>query len=196
MANCEHENLNLKKTSDVFFGETFDFKAEVCQDCGAYIWDDSVENQFNDWLGILYQKKRNKFQIQFFLSKNAKDILEEFSKSYPGLPNTTILKIFVAVYLDIVEPNESYRKKFDKVIKGEIFESFQKGKFEKLKIQLKPNAFREYMAIANLAGMSLANVIEESIERMLALCVEKDQKLREFWIQNIKEEFNRYLKVA
>jgi hypothetical protein len=196
MANCEHENLTLKKTSDVFFGETFDFKAEVCQDCGAYIWDDSVENQFNDWLRILYQKKRTKFQVQFFLSKNAKDILEEFSKSYPGLPNTTILKVFVAVYLDVVEPNESYKKKFDKVIKGEIFESFQKGKFEKLKIQLKPNAFREYTAMANLVGISLANVVEESVERMLALCVEKDQKLREFWIQNIKEEFNRYLKVA
>jgi hypothetical protein len=196
MANCEHENLILKKTSDTFFGETFDFKAEVCQDCGAYIWDDSVENQFNDWLGVLYQKKRTKFQVQFFLSKNAKDILEEFSNNYPGIPNTTILKIFVAVYLDIIEPNENYKKRFDKVIRGEIFESFQKGKFEKFKIQLKPNAFREYTAMAHLAGISLASMVEESVERMLALCVETDQKLREFWIQNIKKEFNRYLKVA
>ena len=66
MKNCEHENLVLEKTNEVILDESFSFKAEVCQDCGSYIWDDSVEKQFNIWLGELYKKKRSKFQVQFF----------------------------------------------------------------------------------------------------------------------------------
>ncbi|RLA59892.1 MAG: hypothetical protein DRQ89_13530 [Epsilonproteobacteria bacterium] len=193
--DCYHENLVEKRIEYLTLNSKFIYTGLECSDCGATLWNSDTDRKFNSWLEKLYKSDREKFQIQFGLSKNTISCIKKISEPFPGVGISALFKAIVAIYLEL-GPNTTFQKIINKVIEGEVYRSFRVRGKDRFKIQFKPMPLMEINSMAEFFDETPAQFVEEGILIILSIFVENDQKLKDFWEENIKNKLNALLKVA
>ncbi|MBF0365779.1 MAG: hypothetical protein HQK50_09415 [Oligoflexia bacterium] len=194
--DCVHKNFSIKKIEKETLGQKFIYKTKVCSDCGAYLRGVEFERAYRVWLEKFYEERRDKFQVQCNLSGNLLLCLDKLLEDYPGINQTSLMRALVAVYLGYIDTNTVLAQELSFLIDEAVFASFSKSPKKRVNIQFKPKMMIEMLAIAEFTSEKVSKIIESSIETMMSLFASKDQKLKNFWENNIKKQLDIVLKAA
>ena len=104
MKNCEHPKASKKKIIKEYFNEKFETKTAVCSNCGSELWDSSTQAEFSAWLEKLDQKKRDRFILQFSLTKNTLLCLDRLVGEFPGADRAKLLRAMVMLFVERIAP--------------------------------------------------------------------------------------------
>lgn len=194
---CEHKNFSKKKVTLNKLGLEYSTRTDVCSDCGAYVRNNEFEIKFNEWLQDSYKSHRTKFQIQCNLSGNLVKCAQEFLKSYPGVSESVFFRIITILSLTIIDSSEKLSSSIETLFDGEVYNSFMEDNEKKrFNIQFKPKMMLEIHDTAELLQTSMTSIVEDSILRVMTLLTSQDEKLKEFWENEIKFFLESFLKSA
>ena len=193
---CSHKKISSKVVSKKIFGEVFRTSTKVCEECGASLQDDVYEKKYMKWLEDLYKKRRDKFQVQCFLSNNLIKCVEEFLKKYPIIPISTFMKFLVIIDLEIIDKDEKKSSKLESLIDLEVLSSFLSNEKTKVNIQFKPSFMNDLLGIAETLDYTPTIIVERSIVKLMTVITSEDKKLRQFWENEIQGYLDFFLKAA
>lgn len=176
---------------------TFETKTSVCNDCGAYLRNNDYERKYMQWLETIYKNKRDKFQTQCHFSKNLINCTEIYLKEYPGILPTVFIRALVTIYFSVIDIDEKKSAQLESLLDSEIFDSFNDGgERKKINIQFKPKMMIDLIAISEFLEMSPSAIVEEVVVKLMTVITSQDQKLREFWKNEIRRYLDMFLKAA
>lgn len=194
---CSHKNFSIKKVEKEIFNLKFTHKTQVCSDCGAYLRGNDFEKSYLLWLEKIYKKRRDKFQVQCYFSKNLLKCMNEFLQEYPGVSSTVLMRILSTIYIDYIDPSQRLLNQFNELLDKEIFDSFVKEKnIKKVNIQFKPKMMIDLVAISEIIEMSPSQIVESSIQKMMTAITSRNEKLRAFWKKEIQGYLETMLKAV
>ncbi|MDD4975548.1 MAG: hypothetical protein PHY93_14415 [Bacteriovorax sp.] len=194
---CSHKNISTKKVKKEIFDMIFEAKTSVCSDCGAYLRDNEYERKYMHWLEGIYKERRDKFQTQCHFSKNIISCAEAYLADYPGISPTVFMRALVTIYFNVVDRDEKKSTLLESLLDPEILESFTNDKDrKKINIQFKPNMMIELIAVSEFLEMSPSAIVEEVVVKLMTVITSHDQKLREFWENEIRGYLDMFLKAA
>jgi hypothetical protein len=196
--DCEHGNSKKGKAEKEFQGEIFEYKTNICRDCDASLWTNDTEVEYNHWLEGLQKnsKKRHLFQVQFSLTENSIKCLEKLRDRFPGVDLSLLMRALTMVYLEIVGNSEEMTAKIESYVESEDYQTLLIGPKESKKIQFLPNGMREILSVCDLFTIKPSKVIEEAINRMILLSINKDKEMKNFWEGTILKSVEIILKAA
>ena len=194
--DCEHENSSPKKISKDYFGEKFEVRAQVCSACGAELWDQTIQKKFSDWLSKLDRGNRDRFIIQFSLSKNTLQCLDRLIGEFPGSDRAKVLRAMVMFFVERVAPRQEWADLVEKIVDREVYQDLLKGGREFVKVHFTPFAMIDLDSWAKLAGMKPRELAESAAMRIFAFYIENDPVMHRFWEENIRPEISLILKAA
>lgn len=194
---CSHKNVSNKKVKKEIFDMVFETMTSVCNDCGAFLRNEDYEKKYMHWLESIYKDRRDKFQTQCYFSKNLIKCAESYLEDYPGISPTVFFRALAIIYFDIVVKDEKKSNKLESILDKEIFDSFINDKdTKKVTIQFKPKMMVELIAISEFLEVSPSFIVEELIVKFMTIITSHDQKLREFWENEIRGYLEMFLKAA
>lgn len=194
---CSHKSICTKKVKKEIFEMCFEAKTSICNDCGAVLRDNEYEKKYMYWLEEIYKERRDKFQTQCHFSKNIISCTEAYLVNYPGISPTVFMRALVTIYFNIVDRDEKKSTLLESLLDPEILRSFTNDRDrKKVNIQFKPNMMIELIAISDFLDMSPSAVVEEVVVKLMTVITSRDQKLREFWENEIREYLDMFLKAA
>jgi hypothetical protein len=194
---CSHKHATIKKVKKEIFDMIFVAKTSVCNDCGAVLRDNEYEKKYMHWLEEIYKERRDKFQTQCHFSKNIIKCAETYLADYPGISPTVFMRVLVIIYFNVVDRDEKKSTLLNSLIDQEILESFTNDKDrKKVNIQFKPNMMIELIAVSEFLDLSPSAVVEEVVLKLMTIITSQDQKLREFWENEIRGYLDMFLKAA
>jgi hypothetical protein len=196
MENCEHGKVTRKKISKNYLGEKFETQASVCSMCNAELWDRSTQKAFSNWMAKLDRNKRDRFIIQFSLTKNTLQCLDRLIDEFPGSDRAKVLRALVMFFVDRVAPRQEWADMVEKIVDREVYQNLLKGSREIVKVHFNPFAMLDIHSWANIAEMKPRELAESAAVRMFAFYIENDPTMHAFWEQNIKPEISLILKAA
>lgn len=194
---CSHKNVSNKKVKKEIFDLVFETTTSVCSHCGAFLRNEDYEKKYMHWLESIYKERRDKFQTQCHFSKNLIKCAESYLEDYPGISPTVFFRALAIIYFDIVDKDEKKSNKFETILDKEVLNSFlnDKGK-KKVTIQFKPKMMIELMAISEFLEVGPSSIVEEVVVKLMTVITSRDQKLREFWENEIRGYLDMFLKAA
>jgi hypothetical protein len=149
------------------------------------------------WLEEIYKYRRDKFQTQCYFSKNIISCAETYLADYPGISHTVFMRALVTIYFNVVDRDEKKSTLLESLLDPEILKSFTSDKDrKKVNIQFKPNMMIELVAVSEFLEMSPSAVVEEVVVKLMTVITSQDQKLREFWENEIRGYLDMFLKAA
>jgi len=194
---CTHKNIKTKKVSREIFDMTFEAFTSLCNDCGAILRDNAYERKYMHWLEEIYKTRRDKFQIQCHFSKNIIRCAETYLIDYPGISPTVFMRALVTIYFNVIDRDEKKSTRLESLLDHEILKSFTNDKDrKKVNIQFKPNMMIELVAVSEFLAMSPSAVVEEVVVKLMTVITSHDQKLREYWENEIRGYLDMFLKAA
>lgn len=194
---CSHKNVSNKKIKKEIFDMVFETTTRVCSDCGAFLRNEDYEKKYMHWLESIYKDRRDKFQTQCHFSKNLIKCAESYLEDYPGISPTVFFRALAIIYFDIVDKDEKKSNQLEIILDKEILGSFQNDKEKKkVTIQFKPKMMIELMAISEFLEVSPSSIVEEVVVKLITVITSRDQKLREFWENEIRSYLDMFLKAA
>ncbi len=193
---CGHSEYKKQKQERNFQDEVFSYMAETCQECGAVLWNDRLQKNFNGWLNDLHKTKRHLFQIQYNLSANAVLCIEKLGERFPAIDQSLLIRALVMVNLDIVEGDEKILKLVEGHVNSPDYRELLDGSPQLKKIQFKPNGMQDILAYSNMLKVRPSKIVEESIYRILLLSIKTDPVMKEFWEETIIKSLETILKAA
>lgn len=179
-----------------YFGEEFRIQTDVCESCGATLWTEAVQAKLNEWLGKLDQSKRDRFTIQFYLSKAALQCLDRLTAVFPGSDRAKILRAMVMFYVERVAPKQEWANLVEAITAREVFSHLTNGEKSTVKVHFNPYALLDVQSLANLADMKTRELAEEAVLRIFAFYIENDPEMHDFWQTNILPDLSLILKSA
>lgn len=198
METCEHKKASKQSISRELFGKIFKGRGEVCDECGAILWDKNSQKEFYDWLSELdAATSRDKFTMQFFLTNKASLCLDKMVKQFPSSDKTTILRALTVIYLTVVAPYPEFSAHVENITDGDVFKDLSQGeRKQKYKVHLKPLVLLDLQSWAKIAGLAPSKFMEEAILRILSVYIENDPVMKEFWKLTILPRLELILKAA
>lgn len=196
MEHCEHAKITRKKVSKECLGETFETRTSVCTSCGAELWDEAAQKAFSNWLAKLDRSKRDRFIIQFSLSKNTLRCLDRLIGEFPGSDRAKVLRAMVMFFVERVAPRQEWADLVERIVDRDIYQDLLKGNREIVKVHFSPFAMMDIHSWANLAELKPRELAESAAVRIFAFYIENDPVMQQFWEQNIKPELSLILKAA
>lgn len=194
---CSHKNVSNKKVKKEIFDMVFETTTSVCSDCGAFLRNEDYEKKYMHWLESIYKDRRDKFQTQCHFSKNLIKCAESYLEDYPGISPTVFFRALAIIYFDIVDKDEKKSNQLESILDKEIFDSFMSDKdTKKVTIQFKPKMMVELIAISEFLEASPSSIVEEVVVKLMTIITSHDQKLREFWENEIRTYLDMFLKAA
>lgn len=194
---CSHKNVSNKKVKKEIFDMVFETTTSVCNDCGAFLRNEDYEKKYMHWLESIYKDRRDKFQTQCHFSKNLIKCAETYLEEYPGISPTVFFRALAIIYFDIVDKDEKKSNQLESILDKEIFNSFTSDKdTKKVTIQFKPKMMVELIAISEFLEASPSSIVEEVVVKLMTVITSHDQKLREFWENEIRGYLEMFLKAA
>lgn len=194
---CSHKNVSNKKVKKEIFDMVFETTTSVCSDCGAFLRNEDYEKKYMHWLESIYKERRDKFQTQCHFSKNLINCAEAYLEDYPGISPTVFFRALAIIYFDIVDKDEKKSNKLESILDKEILDSFMSDKDKKkVTIQFKPKMMVEIIAISEFLEASPSFIVEEVVVKLMTVITSHDQKLREFWENEIRGYLEMFLKAA
>jgi hypothetical protein len=195
--SCSHKNISNKKVKKEIFDLVFETSTSVCSDCGAFLRNEDYEKKYMLWLESIYKDRRDKFQTQCHFSKNLIKCAEVFLQDYPGISPTVFFRALAIIYFDIVDRNEKKSHQLEALLDKKILDSFVSDKDKKkVTIQFKPKMMIEILAISEFLEASPSSIVEEVVIKLMTAITSRDQKLREFWENEIRGYLDMFLKAA
>lgn len=197
METCNHKTVKAGMVTKEFLGELFKTKGLACSDCGAELWDDKIQRQFDAWLIRLHATKRDKFTVQFSLTDKASVCLKKLVEKFPGSTETMILRALTAIYLDRVATDPSNSTHIERITQGDVFQDLASGpRKNRCKVTFKPLAMLDLQSFARIVEVSPSKLIEEAILRVFSVYIEIDPVMKEFWESTFLPELKLILKAA
>lgn len=194
---CVHKSISNKKVKKEIFDMTFETKTSVCNDCGAYLRGVEYEKKYMHWLEGIYKERRDKFQAQCHFSKNLINCAEVYLEEYPGISPTVFFRALVTIYFNVVDSDEKKSNQLESILDAEIYDSFiQDNDRKKVNIQFKPKMMIELLAISEFLEMSTSSIVENVVVKFMTMIASHDQKIREFWENEIRGYLDMFLKAA
>jgi len=192
MGSCNHNDIRTKELEREFLGRTFRAMGSFCADCGAELWDDSLNEKFNNWVDQLDLKPK----IQFKISQLAENCFFEFQKSLPNSSQATLIRAMIGLYLYLLSKPET-KKYVDAAFDSKYFQSFEDAAQVKLiGAEVKTSLYRDIESWGRLFDAKPNEISSEAFHIMLSLCIAEDQKLHDFWLQEVLPELRRLLKIS
>ena len=193
---CGHTKTKKMKIRKQYFGEVFRIKTDVCDFCEATLWDRTTQNEFSKWLNKLDHTKRDRFVIQFSLTKNTLQCLDRLIEDFPGSDRTKVLRALVMFFTDRVAPRKEWSDIVEEITKRDVYKRFLEGKREIVKVHFNPFALLDVLSWAKIADLK-PRVFSESVAlRIFSFYIEIDPVMHDFWENNIKPEISLILKAA
>jgi hypothetical protein len=196
MENCEHSKTTRKKITKECLGETFETRTSVCSDCGAELWDATAQKAFSAWLAKLDRGKRDRFIIQFSLTKNTLRCLDRMIGEFPGSDRAKVLRAMVMFFVERVAPRQEWSDLVEKIVERELYQGLLKGSREIVKVHFNPFAMLDIQSWAKIAEIKPRELAEGAAVRIFAFYIENDPVMRQFWEENIRPEISLILKAA
>lgn len=194
---CSHKNVLNKKVKKEIFDLVFETTTSVCSDCGAFLRNEEYEKKYMHWLESIYKDRRDKFQTQCLFSKNLIECAESYLEDYPGISPTVFFRALAIIYFDIVDKDEKKSNQLESILDKEILDSFLSEKEKKkVTIQFKPKMMIELIAISEFLEVGPSSIVEEVVIKLMTVITSHDQKLREFWENEIRGYLDMFLKAA
>jgi hypothetical protein len=194
---CSHKSISTKKIAKEIFDMTFEAKTSVCNDCGAHLRNDEYEKKYMHWLEGIYKERRDKFQAQCHFSNNLIKCAEAYLENYPGISSTVFLRALVIIYFNVIDRDEKKSNQLESLLDSEIRDSFTNDKDKKkVNIQFKPKMMIELLAVSEFLEISPSALVEEVVVKLMAVITSRDQKLREFWENEIRAYLDMFLQAA
>ena len=166
----------------------FEFNVTTKRDAnGALLWNNEIEQKYNEWLLEIFSKNKEVFTIQkISIPPVVMEVINGIIKSNPGCDRSSVIRAMVRVYLDRVDSNEKLRHKIEEFynqpeFKAEIAETFG---VETVKVRFMPKGYIDIKAYAELYDLKPKEVIENILYR-IASCFHK--------VKIISEETSNYL---
>ena len=153
MKHCNHAKTSKKKITKEVFDEKFETRAMVCADCGTERWDSATQIAFSSWLEKLDQKKRDRFVLQFSLSKNTLHCLDRLVGEFPGADRAKLLRAMVMLFVERIAPRRDWADLVEKIAKRDVFEHLSIGTREIVKVHFNPFAMLDLHSWAKIANM-------------------------------------------
>jgi hypothetical protein len=149
------------------------------------------------WLEGIYKERRDKFQAQCHFSNNLIKCAEAYLENYPGISPTVFMRALVIIYFNIVDRDEKKSNQLESLLDSEIRDSFTNDKDKKkINIQFKPKMMIELLAVAEFLELSPSGIVEEVVVKLMTVITSHDQKLREFWGNEIRGYLDMFLQAA
>ena len=128
METCEHKKASKKVVSRELFRKTFKGRGEVCNECGAVLWNKNSEIAFYEWIAKLdAANNRDKFTVQFFLTNKASLCLDKMVKQFPGSDKTMIFRALSVIYLCAVAPFPEFSAHVENITDSDVFKDLSRG---------------------------------------------------------------------
>ena len=196
METCEHTKVTQTKIAKDCLGEKFETRTSVCADCGAELWDPATQQKFSAWLAKLDRKKRDRFIIQFSLTKNTLQCLDRLISEFPGSDRAKVLRAMVMFFVERVAPRQEWSDLVEKIVERDVYKKLMTGSREVVKVHFNPFAMLDIESWAKLAELKPRELAENAAVRIFALYIEIDPVMRKFWEENIRPEISLILKAA
>ena len=96
-----------------------------------------------------------------------------------------------------MDRDEKKSSQLESILDAEIYESFIHDKDrKKVTIQFKPKMMIELLAIAEFLEVSNSSIVEEVVVKFMTMITSHDEKLRNFWENEIRGYLDMFLKDA
>ena len=146
---------------------------------GALLWDEAVEQKYNQWLEEVYCKNKELFTVQkIAIPQVVMDIIDGILASNPGCDRSNVVLAMVRVYLDRVDGDETLRQRVEGFYNKKPYQEQlgnQSG-VEKIKIRFMPTGYVEIKAYANLFDLKPKEVVENMVYR-IAACFSEEKEI-------------------
>ena len=196
MEKCSHEQVVQKKIKKNYLGEKFETKISVCTYCGAELWDQKTQKTFSIWLAQLNRTKRDRFIIQFSLTKNTLQCLDRLIDEFPGSDRAKILRAMVMFFTERVSPRQEWSDLIEQITERDVFKKLMSGTHETVKVHFNPFAMLDIESWANIIEVKPREFAESAAVRIFSFYIENDPVMRQFWEENIRPELSLILKAA
>lgn len=189
MKNCEHVNLKKVVVTKKFLDHTFSGKGLRCTDCGAVLWDNKLNQDFNTWLKNLDVDN----QKQYMLSEVTNKFLQEFVNQNSCKDESSLVRSIIAV-MNSKMSEPTYNDMFAEIMASDDFKQLEEGPAtiaKKVRIT-NPKSLYDLEGWKEITGMNDSEFIRTSIMIVLVMSKQVNNKFAEFW----HEHFKSYLEIA
>lgn len=102
-------------------------------------------------------------------------------ENYPGASIAVLSKIISTIYIDFLDGNEEISEKFKSHLEIDVIKSFRSSQNNRrITVKFRPKMTVELVNISGLIDEKESQLVEYSIERMMAMMTSKNKKLRIF----------------
>lgn len=193
---CPHAHTERWPITAEFFRRTFHGEAEACLDCGLSLWTDATQQKFRQWIVQLKHEKRDIFQVQFYIPRQARDGLDEFLTRFPGVPRSVLMRALTTVFLSAHTRVADFRDRSRLLIERASYRLIAEGPRRKTSVQFSPMALLEVQTWSGVLKLPSHKIVEDAIFKSLALSNETDPELRALWERDLLPQLEFVLRAT
>lgn len=195
-SDCPHAHMERRPITAGFFKRTFAGEADVCPDCGLTLWTDATQQRFRDWIVQLKHERRDTFQVQFYIPRQAREGLDEFLARFPGVPRSVLMRALTTVFLSAHTRIADFQNQSRQLIERSSYRLVAEGPRRKTSVQFSPMALLEVQTWAGILKLPPHKIVEDAIFKCLALSNEPDPRLRGLWERDILPQLEFVLRAV
>jgi hypothetical protein len=193
MTDCAHTRTETATIKKELQGHFFTAQTRVCKDCGAELWDEKLNVDFNNWVNEIKVKPR----IQFKMSNMAEQCLDHILLKFPGANKTILVRAMIAVYLDLLKKGPDINHIFNQLYDSEFYGTFEEDHISKMfQTDVRAVFFFDIQSWGKSFELKPNEMAAEAFHLMMALCVSEDQDLKNFWNTMILPQIETIVKAA
>ena len=118
MKTCNHENIESKEIKRSFLSHEFTTQGNVCRDCGAELWDNTVHSAFHNWLNNLEIEN----QKQYNISESTQALLKKLGEQFYCSDESKLVRSIITVVSKKLS-NPKYNNLFNTIMESSDFKS-------------------------------------------------------------------------
>ena len=180
-----------------FLGQTFSYRAEVDEN-GKTLWTQDIDKDFSKWLHQLKDENRELFKIQYSISSNAYDVLNQLKERIGVYDDSLLIRAITITFINFIDTRKGRPiiKKLNTYMDSGDLEVLNEGEALKKNLYFSPVGMRDVEAYSNLTGFKKSKVLKNALYSVLLISINEDEEIKRFWEKELLEKLTIIIKAA
>jgi hypothetical protein len=182
-----------------FLGHKFTYETLVDEKTGQTLWNNEIDAKFSKWLHELKSKDRELFRVQYSISSNAYDLLNQIKERIGVYDDSLLVRAITITFINYLDTykGRSIMKRFAEYKKSkDLSEVLKSGDTIKMSLYFSPNGMRDIESYSRITGLKKSASIQNALYIVLLLSINKDEEIKKYWEDVILGQLTTIAKAA
>ena len=187
----------FKKVKKDFLGHTFVYETLV-NDEGQALWNKEIEKKYTKWLYDLKSKDRELFRVQYPISSNAYQLLNQIKEQIGVYDDSLLVRAITITFINYIDTHKgrTIMKRLNEYKKSQDVDLLEEGEIIYKNLYFSPNGMREIESYSRLTKLKKSRAVQNALYCVLLISINEDVEIKKYWEEVILGQLETIIKAA